>query len=135
MNTRRYRTRRGKSAEASQRRRAGLPFDETDHQEQRGLHDDVMCHAKIAPLMPSRLDSATPKTMYPMWLTNVKDSSRLMSFCAMAPECRRASSRAPPPTAPRPGRRWEQQRMGPDDGVDTDFREQSGEHRGLARVR
>ena len=30
--------------------------------------------------MPSRLDSATPKTMYPMWLTNVKDSSRLMSF-------------------------------------------------------
>ena len=35
--------------------------------------------------MPSRLDSAIPYTMYPMWLTSVKDSSRLRSLCAIAP--------------------------------------------------
>ena len=42
----------------------GLPFDQTDHQEQRGLHEDVVGHV-VDGARPCRAccDSAIPKIM------------------------------------------------------------------------
>jgi hypothetical protein len=39
----------------------------------------------MAPDSPASEASPIPNSMYPMWLTRVKDNRRLMSDCATAP--------------------------------------------------